>query len=228
MTAWIRNIPDTWANKDGWRTDIALTTLGSRGYDVAEFHLEDGTRIKVPMEEMRRALRTANVRTNRMVGPFNVNPHEQTVNGERVTMEIRGQGYQERPTEVQQIPVSITPDLLSEDGSFIPFSRFLVRYRRPALSDGDLRKAHRALQNLYQKTRPHLANSDESRHSVGWPERTNKPLVLDTGHQNVSGSPPEVSRRRSGASHREKLALVAFCVVLLVVLIILLAVLYFH
>ena len=52
MTAWIRNIPNTWANKDGWRTDIALTTLRSSGYDVAGFHLGDGTRVKIPMEEM--------------------------------------------------------------------------------------------------------------------------------------------------------------------------------
>jgi hypothetical protein len=225
MTAWIRNIPDTWANKDGWRTDIALATLGSSGYDIAEFHLEDGTRIKVPMEEMRRALRTANIRTNRMVGPFNVNPHEQTVNGERVMMEIRGQAHHERPSEVRQIPVSITPDLLSQDGSFIPFSSFLVRYRRPALSDDDLRKAHRALQNLYDKTRPHLANSDESLLTAGALER---PIISATGREDVSASDPEAPWRKSAASLREKSALVAFCVVLIVVVIVLLAVRYFH
>jgi hypothetical protein len=225
MTAWIRNIPDTWANKDGWRTDIALTTLGSSGYDIAEFHLEDGTRIKVPMEEMRRALRTANIRTNRMVGPFNVNPHQQTVNGERVTMEIRGQAHHKRPPEVRQIPVSITPDLLSEDGSFIPFSSFLVRYRRPALSDDDLRKAHRALQNLYDKTRPHVANLNESRLTTGGLER---PRISGHGREDVLGSHPQVPWRKSAAARRKKPALVAFCVVLLVVVIILLAVRYFH
>jgi hypothetical protein len=225
MADWIRNIPDTWASKDGWRTDIALRALGSIGYDVAECRLEDGTRIRIPMEEMRRALRTANIRTNRMVGPFNVNPHEQTVNGERVTMEIRGQAYQERPSEVQQIPVSITPDLLSEDGSFIPFSRFLVRYRRRALSDDDLRKAHRALQNLYDKTRPHVANSDESRLTAGGLER---PITLDSRRDDLSGSHSQVPRLKSTASRRKKPAFVAFCVVVLVVVIILLAVRYFH
>jgi hypothetical protein len=87
-TPWIRNIPETWANSKGWRTDIALSTLSSSTYDPAEFHLEDGTRIKIPMEEMRRVLRTANIRQNRMVGPFNVNPHDGTVNGNTVEMEI--------------------------------------------------------------------------------------------------------------------------------------------
>jgi hypothetical protein len=176
------------------------------------------------MEEMRRALRTAHIRTNRMVGPFNVNPHEQTVNGERVTMEIRGQAHYERPPEVRQIPVSITADLLGEDGSFIPFSLFLVRYRRPALSDDDLHKAHRALQNLYDKTCPHMANSNEYRHTAGRPERTNKESILDTGRQDVSGSHSQLSPRRRAASLRERPGLITFSVVLLVVVIILLAV----
>jgi hypothetical protein len=228
MTAWVRNIPNTWANRDGWRTDIALTTLGSSGYDIAEFHLEDGTRVKIPMEEMRRALRTANIRTNRMVGPFNVNPHEQTVNGERVTMEIRGQAHHERPSEVRQIPVSITPDLLSEDGSFIPFSSFLVRYRRPALSDDDLRKAHRALQNLYHKTRPQMANADESPLTAEGLERSSKPLVLDTGNQDVLSSDSQVLPRKRGALLQKSPAVIALCVVLLLVTIVFLILRYFR
>jgi hypothetical protein len=87
MATWIRNIPETWANTSGWRTDIALTNLRA-GYDRAEYLLEDGTRIRIPMSEMRRALATANVRQNLMVGPFNVDPFGRTVNDILVSMEV--------------------------------------------------------------------------------------------------------------------------------------------
>src|SRR5437879_3946140 len=88
MSNWIRNIPETWANGSGWRTDIALTNLRSSTYDVAEYLLEDGTRIRIPMSEMRRALAKANIRHNLMVGPFNVNPYNQTVNDIVVSMNV--------------------------------------------------------------------------------------------------------------------------------------------
>jgi hypothetical protein len=87
MATWLRNIPETWANASGWRTDIALTNL-SGGYDTAEYLLGDGTRIRIPMSEMRRALATARIRRNLMVGPFNVNPFNSTVNEVVVSMEV--------------------------------------------------------------------------------------------------------------------------------------------
>jgi hypothetical protein len=87
MATWIRNIPETWANMDGWRTDISLSNLRF-GYEIAEYILQDGTRIRIPMSEMRRALTTANVRQNLMVGPFNVNPFNRTVNDLAVSMEV--------------------------------------------------------------------------------------------------------------------------------------------
>jgi hypothetical protein len=87
MATWIRNIPETWANTRGWRTDIALTNL-HHGYDTAEYLLEDGTRIRIPMSEMRRALAPANVRHNLMVGPFNVDPFGCRVNETSVAMEV--------------------------------------------------------------------------------------------------------------------------------------------
>lgn len=87
MPTWIRNIPETWANTRGWRTDIALTNL-HHGYDTAEYLLEDGTRIRISMTEMRRALVDANVRQNLMVGPFDVDPFGSHVNGVSVSMEV--------------------------------------------------------------------------------------------------------------------------------------------
>ena len=87
MVTWIRNIPETWANNRGWRTDIPLIHLRS-GYERAEYILEGDTRIRSPMSEMRRALATANIRHNLMVGPFNVDPYNQLVNDIAVSMEI--------------------------------------------------------------------------------------------------------------------------------------------
>jgi hypothetical protein len=43
----------------------------------------------VPMEDIRRAVSTAPRRLNGMVGLFNVNPHNSTVNGFRIEMEIK-------------------------------------------------------------------------------------------------------------------------------------------
>jgi hypothetical protein len=58
------------------------------GYDTAEYLLEDGTRIRIPMNEMRRALVDANVRHNLMVGPFDVDPFSCRVNGISASMEV--------------------------------------------------------------------------------------------------------------------------------------------
>jgi len=75
MPSWIRNIPETWCNGKGWRTDIPLTVLGSMFYNEARFSLEDGTVVTVPMDDMRRALKAAPVRAQGLiVGPYNVDP----------------------------------------------------------------------------------------------------------------------------------------------------------
>jgi hypothetical protein len=160
MPAWTRNVPETWANTDGWRTDIALATLQGAAYDVAEFRLANGTRVRIPMKDMRQALSSASVRSNGMVGPFNVNPQERTVNGFRVSMQVMnelGTGAAER-----QIPTSVTAELLNEDGSFIDFGSFLARYRRPAVSDDNLRTAYRTLRDMQTKSRnlPTAADKD--------------------------------------------------------------------
>ena len=157
-----------------------------------------------------------------------MNPHEQTVNGERVTMEVLGEAYEEPPREVPQIPININADLLSEDGSFIPFSSFLVRYRRPALCDDDLRTAHRALENLYHKTRLRVANSDEGRLSAEKPERTKKESISDTGSQDVSDLHSQLPPRRRAASLRERPGLITLSIVLFFIVIILLATRYLH
>ena len=89
MASWIRNIPETWSNGRGWRTDIPLATLGSSAYHEARFILEDGAVVTVPMEDMRRALRAAPVRAQGLiVGPYNVDPIRHTVFDTHVQMTI--------------------------------------------------------------------------------------------------------------------------------------------
>jgi hypothetical protein len=91
MSAWIRNAPVTWKNLSGWRTDIPLTVLSGELYDFAEYHLEDGKVLEIPMSEMRRALlefKKAPIRANLMVGPFNIDPIEKTVYRVYVQMSV--------------------------------------------------------------------------------------------------------------------------------------------
>jgi hypothetical protein len=89
MDVWIRQVPSTWENFSGWRTDIPLTVLRSESYEFAEYHLEDGTVIEISMAEMRRALLgKAPIRTNLMVGPFNIDPSIKTVNRVIVQMSV--------------------------------------------------------------------------------------------------------------------------------------------
>jgi hypothetical protein len=62
--------------------------LEGHAHDSAEYVLQDGTRLAIPMNDMRRALEDAPRRQNGMVGPFNVNPAQQTVNDVAVHIQI--------------------------------------------------------------------------------------------------------------------------------------------
>ena len=90
MPSWIRHIPENWETADSWKTDIPLTILRGPFYDFAEFRLSDGTDLKIPMGELRRAvLGKAPVRSDKMlVGPFEVRPPQKVVNGMEVDMEV--------------------------------------------------------------------------------------------------------------------------------------------
>lgn len=87
---WIRYIHDTWENQNGYRTDIRLNTLHNNP-DVkrAAFILDDYKAIIVPIEEMRRALKSAPVRDNGCVGPFYISPISSRLNDVSVQMEIK-------------------------------------------------------------------------------------------------------------------------------------------
>jgi hypothetical protein len=86
---WYRYIPDTWANMEGYRTDIAASTLENPEIKRALFILEDTRGIIVSMADLRRILSSSPRRENGTVGPFNVNPHDSTIDGIRVTMEVK-------------------------------------------------------------------------------------------------------------------------------------------
>jgi hypothetical protein len=86
---WVRRIHELWENQSGWRTDIPQTVLDNQSVKRVLLVLDDTRGVFVPMEDIRRAVSTAPHRLNGMVGPFNVNPHNSTVNGFRIEMEIK-------------------------------------------------------------------------------------------------------------------------------------------
>ena len=90
MPSWIRHIPEDWETTDGWKTDIPLTILRGPIYDYAEFRLTDGTDLKIPMHEMRRAvLGRAPIRSDKMIiGPFEIDHQRHIINGMEVNMTV--------------------------------------------------------------------------------------------------------------------------------------------
>jgi len=86
---WFRRIHDTWANTSGWRTDIAKSVLDDETVKNAAFVLDDERALFISMPDLRNALQDCPVRKNGMIGPFNVDPHQSTVNGYRVAIEVR-------------------------------------------------------------------------------------------------------------------------------------------
>ena len=86
---WYRYIHDTWETVSGYRTDIAQSVLENSDVRRAAFILDDKRCIIVQMDDIRRILSGARKRSNGMVGPFNVNPHTETVDGHQVSMQIK-------------------------------------------------------------------------------------------------------------------------------------------
>jgi len=86
---WFRRIHDTWANTSGWRTDISKNVLDDPNLKQAAFVLDDERALFVSILDLRNALHDCPIRSNGMIGPFNIDPHKSTVNGQHVTIEVR-------------------------------------------------------------------------------------------------------------------------------------------
>jgi len=91
--SWYRLIHDTWENMDGYRTDIPASVLENSEIKRALFILDGCRGIIVSMTDLRRVLSDSPHRQNGTVGPFNVNPHTSTIDGLKISMEIKYPKY---------------------------------------------------------------------------------------------------------------------------------------
>ncbi|MCK4824652.1 hypothetical protein KA005_53365 [bacterium] len=84
---WIRNVP--WKHGRAWRTDIFKTVLDDPRLKVVEFHLKGGPIVRIPKEEIERALIGGKDHYGEKIwGPFNIDPSARTVNGQKVQMDV--------------------------------------------------------------------------------------------------------------------------------------------
>ena len=85
---WIRWIPSTWENENGWRTDIRPSVLNDSSITKALFILDDGSCVFIPLTELRKAISNKAPNTNGSV-IFNVNPRSKKVDETPVLMEVK-------------------------------------------------------------------------------------------------------------------------------------------
>jgi hypothetical protein len=84
---WERNV--TWSKDNEWRTDIFKSTLANPNLETACFILQDGRRILITAEELKRVLvGGADHFDEKIWGPFNLNPISKTLNGANVAMTV--------------------------------------------------------------------------------------------------------------------------------------------
>ena len=86
-------------------------------------------------------------------------------------LELRGRRNQWHPVEEHrgdrtQIPLDVTGELLNDDGTFISFGRFLLRYGGSnGYSDDILRTAYNTLHKEYQAKLPEQLNEILTHHN---------------------------------------------------------------
>lgn len=84
---WIRPVP--WTPEEGWRTDMTFNVFCRCDIQGARYELEGGPTVVVPFQELRRALLWGPISLDKeKLGPHNIDPDAQEVNGRRVTMLI--------------------------------------------------------------------------------------------------------------------------------------------
>jgi len=85
---WTRNVP--WEKNVVWRTDIFKTTLEDDRLRVAEFVLQDGRKVLISVQELRRVLvgGTDHYLGGKIWGPFNIDPRAMTLENNPIQMEV--------------------------------------------------------------------------------------------------------------------------------------------
>lgn len=84
---WVRWVHSTWESEDEWRTDIRPSVLNNPDITIANFILDDGSCVFIPMDNLRNVLKGKQPNRNGSIGPFNVNPKQGTVDGIKVPMQ---------------------------------------------------------------------------------------------------------------------------------------------
>ena len=84
---WVRWIHETWENRNNWRTDIRPSVLNNANVKKAEFILDDGSCVCVPMCDLNNILSDKTPEKNGSI-IFSINPDSKTVEGKPVTMAI--------------------------------------------------------------------------------------------------------------------------------------------
>jgi hypothetical protein len=92
---------------------------------------------------------------------------------------VRPRRHPEEETDRRQIPIDVTDELLNEDGTFISFGVFKMRYGGPAgYTDDDLRTAFRTLNKRYQETLgPQLQDILSCYHPISIKREADKVIV---------------------------------------------------
>jgi hypothetical protein len=85
---WIRRVP--WRKSGQWRADIFKSVLSDSRLKTARFLLKYGPDVLVSATELRQALEGARSHhvNNQIWGPFNIDPIERTINGQKVKMDV--------------------------------------------------------------------------------------------------------------------------------------------
>jgi hypothetical protein len=86
---WHRNVPATWLNASGWRTDCSVRVLFNPEVHFACYHLTGGPTVLIRMAELRLAVHNAPRRMNGKVGPFCIDPFAKIVNGHPISMDAK-------------------------------------------------------------------------------------------------------------------------------------------
>ena len=87
---WVRHIPKKWQQRNGvGRTDIFKSVRADTRLRVAEFRFVGGPTVRVSKEELQRVVEVCvDHYSDRIWGPFYINPNAHTINDQSVEMEV--------------------------------------------------------------------------------------------------------------------------------------------
>jgi hypothetical protein len=86
---WTRNVPRKWTRNGVWRTDIFKSVLADARLETCRFVRVGGQAIEIPAEDLRTVVVGGPQRyRGKIWGPFNINPSQNTVDGQKIRMQF--------------------------------------------------------------------------------------------------------------------------------------------